>query len=469
MSSAVPTEATSVPSARPAEVLAWGRAHRFAHRVIAPAFRDAAVRAVPSLGAGIQWLPRGQGRSYGDSGLNADGVLVDANALDRFLAFDRTTGVLECEAGVTLADILQLLEAHAAAPGRDPRWFLPVTPGTKFVTVGGAIANDVHGKNHHRAGCFGNHLLSLTLLRSSGEVLRCAPDENPALFAATIGGLGLTGLVLTARLQLMEVPGLWVEAEDQRYGDLDGFYALADAARADWEYDVAWLDCMAGGPRLGRGVFTRARHVALPAGSAPPKSRPAWEPRLTMPMELPELALNRLTIGSFNSLLWHKAPAIPKRRTVHYDPVFYPLDAIDRWNKLYGRRGFYQYQCAIPTANAQPAIRELLRAIAASGEGSFLAVLKTFGERPSPGMLSFPLPGATLALDFPNRGPRTLALLDRLDAITRAAAGRIYPAKDGRVSAADFQHGFPRWREFAAQVDPGCSSSFWRRVSADVS
>lgn len=189
---------------------------------------------------------------------------------------------------------------------------------------------------------------------------------------------------------------------------------------------------------------------------------------MSMPVELPELAMNHHTIGSFNALLWRKAPARPKRRLVHYDPVFYPLDAIDQWNRLYGRRGFYQYQCAIPAAQAQAAIRELLRQIAASGEGSFLAVLKTFGDRPSPGLLSFPLHGATLALDFPNRGAATLALLDRLDEVTREAGGRIYPAKDGRVSAADFQRGYPRWREFAALVDPACSSSFWRRVCGDA-
>lgn len=432
--------------------------------MLAPAFLDDAKEKIVAIQGNDLWLPRGRGRSYGDSGLNADGVLIDTDGLDRYLAFDRGTGVLECEAGVTLADILQLLDAHAAAPGGHPLWFLPVTPGTKFVTVGGAIANDVHGKNHHRAGCFGNHVLSLTLLRSSGEVLTCSPQENAGLFAATIAGLGLTGLILTARLALMQVPGLWVEAEDERYDDLDAFHRLADEARADWEYDVAWIDCMAKGRKLGRGVFTRSRHVPLAADVPPPKSRPAWGPRLTMPLELPELAMNRFTIGSFNTLLWNKAPAKPTRRIVHYDPVFYPLDAIDRWNKLYGRRGFYQYQCAIPTANAQPAVRALLQAIAASGEGSFLAVLKTFGDKPSPGMLSFPLPGATLALDFPNRGNRTLALLDRLDAITHEAGGRIYPAKDGRVTAAAFRRGYPRWREFAQHIDPQCSSSFWRRV-----
>ncbi|MES2683982.1 MAG: FAD-binding oxidoreductase [Pseudomonadota bacterium] len=451
------------------DLLAWGRAHRYPHTLITPAFRDEALRALPQLPTETRWLPRGLGRSYGDSGLNADQLLVDATGLDRFIALDVASGVLECEAGMTLADILQLLETRAAQAGGSPVWFLPVSPGTKFVTVGGAIANDVHGKNHHRAGCFGSHVRSLKLLRSSGEVLDCSTTENAELFAATIAGLGLTGLILSAVIQLKAVPGLWLETEDVRYGHLDEFFSLSETSRADWEYDVAWLDCLASGAALGRGVFSRARHVAWPAGSTPPSVRPAWQPRFALPVDLPSLALSRLTVGSFNALLWHRAPATPKRRTVHYDGVFYPLDAIGQWNRLYGKRGFYQYQCVLPQSNAPAAVRALLQAIAASGEGSFLAVLKTFGARSSPGLLSFPMPGTTLALDFANRGPRTLALLTRLDSITHEAGGRIYPAKDGRVSAADFQQGYPQWQAFARHIDPRCSSSFWRRVSAPAS
>lgn len=448
------------------DLLGWGRAHHFAHTLIAPAFQDEAVRVLSQLREETRWLPRGLGRSYGDSGLNENQLLVDATGLDRFIALDAATGVLECEAGVTLADILQLLETLATKADTGSVWFLPVSPGTKFVTVGGAIANDVHGKNHHRAGCFGNHVLSLRLLRSTGEVLDCSAAENTELFSATVAGLGLTGLILSAQIQLKAVTGLWLETEDVRYGNLDEFFSLSEASRDDWEYDVAWLDCLARGNALGRGVFTRARHVAWAAGSTPPLVRPAWQPNLAMPLDLPGFALNRVTVGSFNTLLWHKAPARPKRRTAHYDGVFYPLDAIADWNRLYGKQGFYQYQCVLPEASARTAVREQLQAIAASGDGSFLAVLKTFGARRSPGMLSFPVAGTTLALDFANRGPRTLVLLDRLDAITREAGGRIYPAKDGRVSAIDFQRGYPQWQAFAQHIDPRCSSSFWRRVSA---
>ncbi len=449
------------------DYVAWGRAHRFEHAVARPCFADEPARLLAGLGEGQSVLPYGMGRSYGDSCLNRDQRLIDMRGLDRFIAFDRDTGVLTCEAGVTIAAILRLATGPAQGPGS---WFIPVTPGTKFVTVGGAIANDVHGKNHHGAGCFGSHVLRLRLLRSDGAILDCGPDENADLFRATIGGLGLTGLILSATLQLKRVSGPWMESEDIRYRTLEDFFRLAEDS-AGWEYTVAWIDCLARGDQLGRGIFTRSRHADADAGRAAGAgrpARPAMEPRLSMPVDLPGFALNPLSVAAFNALYWRRVPLRPVRRVVHYDPVFYPLDAIGHWNRLYGRRGFFQYQCAVPAATARDALPVLLGAISAAGAGSFLAVLKTLGDRPSPGMLSFPLPGATLALDFPNNGASTHALLDRLDAIVRAAGGRIYPAKDGRVSAGDFQRAYPGWRDFAAHIDPRFSSSFWRRVSAPV-
>ena len=413
----------------------WGRVTRPHQTVSRPAFADA-IRLPGCV------LPYGMGRSYGDSCLNPGGALLDMGALDRLIGFDAATGVLEAEAGVTLAGVLAFLTAHA------PTWFLPVSPGTKFVTLGGAIANDVHGKNHHSAGCFGSHVLGFRLLRSDG-VVTCSPDENPALFAATIGGLGLTGAILSVRLHLMRVPSFWLEAEDIRFTDLAAFAQLSAESGA-WDYTVAWIDCFA----RGRGIFTRARHIER-AGPPPPV---LTAPRRAMPVDLPGFALNRASVTAFNALYWRK-PA--KRRMTSYEPVFYPLDAIAHWNRIYGARGFHQYQCVVP-ADAIPA---LLDVIARAGQGSFLAVLKTLGDRPSPGMLSFPRPGTTLALDFPNAGPATYDLLNDLDRITADAGGRIYPAKDGRVSAANFQRFYPAWRDFAAHVDPAFSSSFWRRVS----
>jgi FAD/FMN-containing dehydrogenase len=436
------------------DALSWGRVHRFTHHMAQPAFADELPALLKERGDRAV-LARGLGGSYGDSGLNADNILIDMRALDHVRGFDPATGVLDAEAGMTLKDVLELCAQHGGA------WFLPVTPGTKYVTLGGAIANDVHGKNHHGAGCFGNHVLSLRLMRSDGTVLTCSPDENAALFRATLGGMGLTGLVLSARVALKAVPGPWVESEDIRYDTLDDFYALTNESLAGWEYTVAWIDCLARGKSMGRGIFSRARHVAA-ARPAPPLR----EPRLALPVDLPNIALNKLTLAAFNALYIRRAPRKPARKVVPYDGAFYPLDAIGQFNRLYGRRGFYQYQCVVPASNERDATRALLTEISQAGVGSFLAVLKTFGDKPSPGLMSFPMPGTTLALDFANDGAPTLALLSRLDAVTRAAGGRIYAAKDGRVSAPDFQAGYPQWRDFARFIDPGFSSSFWRRVSA---
>lgn len=438
------------------DALSWGRTHHFTHQMAQPGFADE-LPAILKTRGGHSVLARGLGRSYGDSGLNADNILIDMRALDHVRGFDQATGVLDAEAGVTLKGIIELCAHHGAA------WFLPVTPGTKFVTLGGAIANDVHGKNHHGAGCFGNHVLSLRLMRSDGTVLTCSRGENADLFHATLGGMGLTGLILSARLALKSVPGLWVESEDIRYDSLDEFYALTNESLEGWEYTVAWIDCLARGAATGRGIFSRSRHAAA---SLP--SPCVVDPHFALPFDLPYIALNKLTLAAFNALYIRKAPRRPARKRTSFDAAFYPLDAIGQFNRLYGRRGFYQYQCAVPTRSERDATRALLTEISQAGVGSFLAVLKTFGDKPSPGMMSFPMAGTTLALDFANDGASTLALLSRLDAITRAAGGRIYPAKDGRVSAADFQAGYPQWRDFARFIDSGFSSSFWRRVSAGV-
>jgi FAD/FMN-containing dehydrogenase len=439
--------------------LAWGRAHRFRQFVARPAWPDEAAAMLAAAGPDETFLPMGCGRSYGDVALNCDGRLLDMTGCDRFIAFDAETGRLEAEAGVTLADVLGLLRAQG------DKWFLPVTPGTKFVTLGGAAANDVHGKNHHGAGCFGEHVESLRLLRSDGTVSECSRNLNSDLFGATIGGMGLTGVILSVVVRLKPVPGPWMESEDIRYGSLDDFWRLTAESLEDWEYTVAWIDCLATGSALGRGVFSRARHAGAQAGAGRVAPAPVFKPKLSVPLDFPDLALNNLSIRAFNALYWRKASFTPQRRIAPFEPVFYPLDAVGNWNRMYGGRGFYQYQCAVPTESAGDAVRELLKTISDAGQGSFLAVLKTLGDRPSPGMMSFPTPGATLALDFPNNGPETWRLLDRLDDVTAAAGGRVYAAKDGRVAAACFQRGYPQWEAFARFIDPKFRSSFWRRVS----
>jgi FAD/FMN-containing dehydrogenase len=396
-------------------------------------------------------LPHGQGRSYGDSCLDPGGTLLLARGLDRFIAFDAASGLLRCEAGVTLAEIIDL----ALPQG----WFLPVTPGTRHVTVGGAIANDVHGKNHHRAGNFSHHVRGFELLRSDGERRHCRPGDGDELFAATVGGLGLTGLIVWAELQLRRVPGPWLESESIRFDRLQDFFRLSAESSASHEYTVAWIDCLAQGESLGRGHFLRANHAPAPGAAAGRAGA-----RLAIPFTPPFPLVNRLSLRPFNSLYYQRQRVRSRRATVHCLPYFYPLDGIADWNRMYGRRGFLQHQCVLPPAQARDGIAALLGEIAASGSGSFLAVLKEFGERPALGMLSFPRPGTTLALDFPNTGPAVFALLDRLDAIVDAAGGAVYPAKDARMSGASFRKAFPRWSEFQAHTDPRFSSGFWRRV-----
>ncbi|MBM3485658.1 MAG: FAD-binding oxidoreductase [Alphaproteobacteria bacterium] len=401
------------------------------------------------------YLPFGNGRSYGDSCLNDGGALLDMRGLDRFLGFDPATGILRCEAGILLAEIIDF----ALPQG----WFPPVTPGTKFVTVGGAIANDVHGKNHHVAGTFGRHVRRLLLARSDGIRLWCSPAENAELFAATIGGLGLTGAILVAEITLKRVASPNLAVETIRYGSLDAFFALSSESDRDYEYTVAWVDCLARGKALGRGLFMRGNHAAPTTRERPAAPRR----RLAVPIEMPVPVVNALSVRAFNATYWGKAAA--RRQAVqHYDPFFYPLDAIHGWNRIYGRKGFMQYQCVVPEAGGNEAMREILDRVAAAREGSFLTILKRFGDVPSPGLMSFPRPGLTITLDFPNRGVSTFALLDRLDDVVRTAGGAVYPAKDARMSGDSFRLYFPRWRTFARHIDPRFSSSFWRRVTAEA-
>ena len=394
--------------------------------------------------------------------LNEGGLLLDTGGLDRFVAFNPRTGQLEVQAGVSLAEIL----ACVCRPDRDgSAWFPPVTPGTRWVSIGGALANDVHGKNHHRHGSFGCHVPAFTLLRSDGRILRCSTTENEELYRATIGGLGLTGLILTVDLQLRRVPGLMLLAEDIRFGSLDEFYGLAAESEAAWEYTVAWIDCLAQGRGLGRGIFSRANHIPGPIGPTAPIAT-----RWAVPFALPVTPMNRLTLSLFNAIYWRKLRLRQHMlRVVPYATSLFPLDAVGGWNRLYGSQGFYQYQCVLPPATARDGIGELLESVARAGEGSFLAILKTMGQQSSTGLLAFSREGTTLTLDFPNRGASTLALLDGLDAITLRAGGRVYPAKDGRMSPAMFAAGYPELARFRRSIDPAFSSSFWRRVAGSNS
>ena len=425
-------------------VNSWGRLQAAQHdaqslsdRAQAPAQIAAATAARPGLAYGL-------GRSYGDVCLNPGGLLWKTAALDHYLAFDETTGILRCEAGVSLRDIQRLCVPRG--------WSLPVVPGTQLVTVGGAIANDVHGKNHHGAGSFGDHLRRFTLARTDGSVRECLPGEP--LFAATVGGLGLTGVILDAEVQLRRVPGPWLTVETLPYRDLNEFFALADASEAGWEHTVSWIDCLHG---EGRGIFMRANPADVDQPAPPPRAE------RRVPLVPPVSLVNRLSLKPFNALYY----ATKHRRATsvqHYESFHHPLDALMDWNRIYGPRGFYQYQCVLTFASGRDGIRSMLDRISAAGMGSFLAVLKTFGQRASLGMLSFAMPGVTLALDFPNEGERTLQLFTSLDAIVREGGGRLYPAKDARMPRELFEAGYPRLAEFLPHRDPGISSAMSRRL-----
>jgi FAD/FMN-containing dehydrogenase len=429
----------------------WGNYPTAARqRVLGVHWRDDDL-PVPSDGSTL--LPRGLGRSYGDSCLNDGGTLLDTTRLCHLIEFDRTAGLLRCEGGVSLGDILEITVPHG--------WFLPVTPGTKQVTVAGAVANDVHGKNHHGSGTFGRFVTRFELVRSDGQRLLCSAHENEDLFGATIGGLGLTGLMTWVELRLKRVESALIDVESVRFDNLDAFFELTSDSDARFEYTVAWVDCLARDHDLGRGIFIRGNHAAASDGPAPSARRS----RLSVPCFAPGFLLNRWTLRAFNSLYYARHRERIVRRTTHHESFFYPLDSVRDWNRLYGRRGLLQYQCLVPHDGGREAVRAMFSRISASGEGSFLAVLKVFGDQPSPGLLSFPRPGITLALDFPNRGHRTLDLLDELDSLVRRHGGRVYPAKDARMSPQSFQAYFPEWREFSRFVDPAFSSGFWRRVT----
>lgn len=389
-------------------------------------------------------IPRGNGRSYGDASLNFDCTLSTLR-FDHVLAFEPASGVLTCEAGLLLSDLL----AFAVPRG----FFAPVTPGTRFVTLGGMVAADVHGKNHHSAGSFTRHVLDLLMTLPDGSTLRCSRTENTELFDATCGGMGLTGVILEVRVRLLAIESAHIRQDTVRAPDLDAMMA-ACADSASWTYSVAWIDCLAKGRSLGRGLVYRGEHALAaecPSGIDPLVLAPHKTRRL--PVDLPNWTLNRLSVSAFNELYFRRGK--PGASFTDYETFFYPLDAMLEWNRIYGSAGFVQYQCVLPLAESAAGMRSLLEAIAASGRGSFLAVLKLFGPG-DPGYLSFPMEGYTLALDFP-ADTTTFNLLLKLDAVVADHGGRIYLAKDARGSREMMQAGYPKLPQFMAvrdRVDP---------------
>jgi FAD/FMN-containing dehydrogenase len=428
-------------------VYAWGRLEPREHALVPASFADEMLAAIRA-GDQRPLLCRGLGRSYGDVALNGGGYLLDTTRADHFLSADWATGLVRAEAGLSLDALLRTCVPRG--------WFLPVTPGTKFVTLGGAVANDVHGKNHENAGTIGCHVRRIGLARSTGDMLDLSSDSP--LFAATIGGLGLTGVMVWVELQLIAIRSARVEVETLTMTGLEDFFRLS-AESVDWPYTVSWVDSLARGSALGRGLFIRGRHAE--AGALAPHGGA----RITVPHAARHL-LNPSTIALFN-FIYRARPSASRRKSMHYDRFFYPLDSLSHWNRLYGR-GFFQHQSVVPMNNAPQTVRRLLELTAEWGEPSFLAVLKVLGDRPSPGLLSFPMSGVTLALDLANRGETTRRLLERLTDVVVAAGGRLYPAKDATMSGDAFRAGYPAWRRLEHHRDPALMSDFWRRVTADA-
>ena len=403
-------------------------------------------------------LPVGLGRSYGDVCLLKDGNLLATPGMNRIIAFDQETGLLTAEAGISLAQILDFAVPRG--------WFLPVTPGTKYVTLGGAIANDIHGKNHHVAGTFGRHVTQFELVRTDGTVLHCSPvrESRVAHTLMTIGGLGLTGLIRWARLQLKPIVSRLnrLRRNSVPWHRRISRWSLTEASK-EIEYTVSWVDCTSTGKNFCRGIFMQGDHSTKRAAL-----KPSPESKLVFPFDAPGFALNHLSVAAFNTVFFHKQMVKRQVSLQDYEPFFYPLDKVLHWNRMYGKNGLLQFQYVIPWSNAREGTIAILKEVAKSGLASFLAVLKAFGDAPSPGVMSFPKPGITLALDFPIKPDKSFPLFERLADMTLEFGGRLYPAKDAAMTATQFQAFYPEWQQLGhVSAIRSNHSSFWERVTGD--
>jgi len=431
------------------EFWGWGRYPRVQafcarperSRGVVEAFADR--RGSPVLGFGL-------GRSYGDAALIEGGRVILTERLDRMLHFDPMTGWLRCESGVSIKTLVDTFVPRG--------FFPPVVPGTQFVTVGGAIANDIHGKNHHVDGTFADHVRRVEILTGRGEIVICDAQTEPELFWATVGGLGLTGIILSLEVKLQPIDNPYIEMDSIRVENLDHFFEI-NAESAQFSHTVSWIDCVTTGNAMGRGIYMRGRHAQGETQESPSllgRIAEKVSPLLDVPLDGPEWLMNPLTMRAFNTAYFRKHPKGARSVVTHYEPFFFPLDFVRNWNRIYGGRGMLQYQLVVPHDPQSAAIRAVLDAVTKAGMASFLAVIKTFGDKGHDG-LSFPMPGVTLALDFPNTGAPLLALCDRLDEIVIHAGGRVYLGKDARLSRQSFQQMYPNapaWRETRDRWDP---------------
>jgi decaprenylphospho-beta-D-ribofuranose 2-oxidase len=419
----------------------WGRTAPTRAELVEPSSRDAVLEALASAGERGA-LARGLGRSYGDAAQNAGGCVIGMTALAGLRELDEERGVATVDAGMSIETLTELTLPRGL--------FVHVTPGTAQVTIGGAIAADVHGKNHHRDGSFCDHVLAFELLTPDGEVVAVTREGEPDLFTATAGGMGLTGVVLSATLQLLRVESSSMTVDRERAADLDDVMARMSARDDDYRYSVAWIDCLARGRQLGRSVLIRGDHAPAEAGT---NGRTPGV-RLAAPPWIPPGLLRRSTVRVFNEAYYRAAPEHERGRIEPLASFFYPLDAIRNWNRIYGPSGFLQYQLAVPYGR-EDAVRAALERLSGAGAPSFLAVLKRFG--PQRGLISFPIEGWTLALDLPAALPGLGRLLDGLDELVAEADGRVYLAKDSRLRPDVLAAMYPRldeWRAVRERVDP---------------
>ncbi len=427
------------------EVSGWGRVPR-ATMLCARADHPRDVAAALAARGGEPMIAHGLGRSYGDAAMMRGGRVVFTRRLDRMLAFDEASGVVRVEAGVSVEDLILAFLPRG--------FFPPVVPGTWFVTVGGAIAADIHGKNHHVAGSFGDHVRAIDILVASGDVVHASRDENADLFAATIGGMGLTGVILSAEFAMERVAGPLIDMESIKFENLDEYFAV-NAESDAFSHTVSWIDCTTRGDAMGRGIYMRGRHSSV-LGAGDPFDAGVVDDAMKLVNARPFEAnwlLNGLSIRAFNTAYFNKQLKKRVAAQAHFKSFFFPLDSVRGWNHLYGDRGFMQYQMVVPDREA---VREVLTEITGAGMASFLAVIKDFGATCNGG-LSFPRPGTTLALDFPNHGAPLLALMERLDRIVATAGGRVYLAKDARMSRDTFREMYPdweAWRDVKERWDP---------------
>jgi len=397
------------------------------------------------LSRDASFIPRGNGRCYGDASLAQ--TTISTLKFDKILSFDKSTGVFECQSGLTLDQILEVIVPAG--------WFLPVTPGTKFITVGGAVASDVHGKNHHIDGSFSNHILEMEIVLASKESLVCSPQLHPDLFEATCGGMGLTGIISRVKFQLKKIGTSFIRQKQVKASNLEELIQLFDEYN-HYTYSVAWIDCLKKGKDFGRSILMLGEHASLEDLNEKQKQNPLQLPKkkqINFPFNLPSWVLNSFTVKAFNFLFYQKNLKKEINNVIGYEPFFYPLDAILHWNRGYGKNGFVQYQFVLPL-EAKKGLIEILNAISDKGLGSFLAVLKVFGKQES--IISFPREGYTLALDFPVKSG-LLEFLDELDQIVLRYGGRLYMSKDARMKPEILRQGYPgldRFKEIVRRYNP---------------